>query len=178
MGGRLKFKSAKEINLENQLQGDIWVKREIPLQFTGIEVVLVLDLLVVLILIQGDITKENKSTAEREDKDLGNLETDQDKKIEIEIEIEIEIDKEKEKETETETGIEIIIVESVAFLISVKEEEKNNEENTLDSTKTHQIQINSNFQIFYNPTYLTKSQPHQFSIQLNNPVFTLILNKI
>ena len=176
MGGRLKFKSAKEINLENQLQGDIWVKREIPLQFTGIEVVLVLDLLVVLILIQGDITKENKSTAEREDKDLGNLETDQDKKIEIEIEIEIEIDKEKEKETET--GIEIIIVESVAFLISVKEEEKNNEENTLDSTKTHQIQINSNFQIFYNPTYLTKSQPHQFSIQLNNPVFTLILNKI
>lgn len=176
MGGRLKFKSAKEINLENQPQGDIWVKREIPLQFTGIEVVLVLDLLVVLILIQEDITKENKSTTEREDKDLGNLETDQDKKIEIEIEIEIEIDKEKEKETET--GIEIIIVESVAYLISVKEEEKNNEENTLDSTKTHQIQINSNFQIFYNPTYLTKSQPHQFSIQLNNPVFTLILNKI
>lgn len=167
MGERLKYKSAKEINLENQLQEDIWVKREIPLQLTDIEVVLALDHLVVHILIQEDIIKENKSTAEKEDKDLGNPETDQDKEIEIEIEIEID----KEKETEIE--IEIIIVESVAYLINAKEEEKSNEEYTLDSTKTHQIQINSNFQIFYNPTYLTKSQPHQFSIQPNNPGFLL-----
>lgn len=119
----------------------------------------------VLILIQEDIIKENKSTAEKEDKDLENLEIDPDKEIEIEIEIEID----KERETETE----IIIAESTAYLINAREEEKNNEEYTLDSTKTHQIQINSNFQIFYNTTYLTKSQPHQFSIKPNNPGFLL-----
>lgn len=171
MGERLKYKSVKEINLENQLQEDIWVKREIPLQLTGIEVVLALDHLVVHILIQEDITKENKSTAEKEDKDLDNLEIDQE--TEIEIGVEIENDKEKEIGIEIEIETEIIIVESVAYLINAKEEEKSNEENILDSTKTHQIQINSNFQIFYNTTYLTKSQPHQFSIQPNNPGFLL-----
>lgn len=73
----------------------------------------------VLIIIQEDITKENKSTAEKKDKDLGNLEKDPDRVIEIEIEIEIEIDKETEKE--------IIVIENAVYQTSVSEEEKKSE---------------------------------------------------
>lgn len=108
-GEGLKFKSAKEINQDNQLLVVIWVRKEIHLCTNlVIEVALSQDLQVDLIMREEDITNAKKST-EKDTNDLVTSMNDQDRKKEV-VNIDTENaaiqtnvnEEEKEKDNENE----------------------------------------------------------------------------